>query len=335
MASLTLTDRQRNDLNNSILEYLMQFPEKFSESITHFRREAEIQGEIEIGKGLLEKKWTAVIRLQKRIQDLEAKITQLQQSRSLGDSGDTNAEKDGSAPGDSSRLLPRPPAKYMLEGHRSPVTVVATHPVFTLCASGSEDNTIRLWDHETGAYERTLKGHTGYVTGLAFDPRGTLLASCSLDMSAKLWDMTTFSCTKTLRGHEHTISCIRFSISGDHILTCSRDATIKMWDVGTGYCTRTFAGHGDWVKSISVSLDGNHIASASSDHTVIVWQVTTGNVVQTLRGHEHVVESVAFGKRPLEVAAASSSTAVASSTESSVSITLIIASTRLFYFCYI
>lgn len=309
MASLALTDRQRQDLHASILDYLMQSPDKFVESIQHFKREAGV-GEIETGKGLLEKKWTAVVRLQKRVQDLEAQVTQLQQSRSLGDGGATDgvigAAKDGS---ESSRMLPRAPAKFQLEGHRSPVTVVACHPVFSLCASGSEDNTIRLWDHETGSYERTLKGHTGYVTGLAFDPRGTVLASSSLDMSAKLWDMTTFTCTKTLRGHEHTISAIKFSLSGDHVFTCSRDATIKMWEVSTGYCTRTFNGHGDWVKTIAVSLDGNHIASGSSDQSIIVWQISTAQPLQTLRGHEHVIESVAFGKKPHEITNTSSSTA--------------------------
>lgn len=278
--SLTLTDRQRGELNVAILEYLSAQPDKFSSTIEHFRKEAGIAGEIESNKGLLEKKWTAVVRLQKRVQDLEAQVAQQQQSRSFGDGVGVEANGKESGGLDSSKMLPKPPSKFVMEGHRSSVTVVATHPVFSLCASGSEDNTIRIWDHETGLYERTLKGHTGYVSGLAFDNRGGVLASCSLDMSAKLWDMTTYTCTKTLRGHEHTISAIKFTVSGDQVLTCSRDATLKMWEVSTGYCIRTFVGHGDWVKNLAVSLDGLHLASASSDQTIIVWQISTGSIIQ-------------------------------------------------------
>merc|ERR1719206_593494 len=57
--------------------------------------------------------------------------------------------------------------------------------------SGSEDATIKLWDFETGDYERTMKGHTDSVQDVALDKDGKLLASCSADMSVKLWDFQT------------------------------------------------------------------------------------------------------------------------------------------------
>ena len=46
---------------------------------------------------------------------------------------------------------------------------VIFHPIFTNMISASEDASIKLWDFETGDYERTLKGHTDSVqvmTGL-------------------------------------------------------------------------------------------------------------------------------------------------------------------------
>ena len=54
--------------------------------------------------------------------------------------------------------------------------------------SSSEDATIKVWDFETGDYERTLKGHTDSVQDIAFDAQGKALASCSADMAVKLWD---------------------------------------------------------------------------------------------------------------------------------------------------
>jgi platelet-activating factor acetylhydrolase IB subunit alpha len=278
MASLLLTDRQRQELNVAILDYLSSQGDRFINTIQAFKADAGLSDLAEPGKALLEKKWTSVIRLQKRVMELEAKVEQLQHQKVFGGPAEGAAAEPGAKA--DSRMLPKPPAKATLQGHRASVTVVITHPIYSLVASGSEDTTIRIWDHETAQYERTLKGHTGTVTGLAFDNRGAILASCSNDMSAKLWDMNTYTCTKTLKGHDHTISAIVFTPSSETVITCSRDQSIKCWDVSTGYCSKTFNGHSDWVKCLSVSQDGLYLASGSSDQTILIWQIASGTVIQ-------------------------------------------------------
>lgn len=71
--------------------------------------------------------------------------------------------------------VPRAPARHSLSGHRAPITRVAFHPVFTLLATASEDSTIKIWDWETGEFERTLKGHTREVKDIDFDSQGNRL----------------------------------------------------------------------------------------------------------------------------------------------------------------
>jgi platelet-activating factor acetylhydrolase IB subunit alpha len=56
--------------------------------------------------------------------------------------------------------MPTAPEKFTLAGHRDTITCVKFHPVYSVVASSSEDGSIRLWDYESGALERTLKGHT-------------------------------------------------------------------------------------------------------------------------------------------------------------------------------
>jgi len=279
----SLTDRQRSELNCAIYEYLMSQGDKYGYTLEQFRQEANIPFDIEIGKAVLEKKWTSVIRLQKRLMEVETKLEQLQQLRKFGSDSDAPSSSQMQILKIENRFpkIEAPP-KFRLCGHRASITVVTTHPTFTLVASGSEDASIKLWDFESGQLERTLKGHTSAVTGLAFSSRGLYLGSSSADTSAKLWDMNTYTCVRTFKGHDHTVSQLNFFNwnNEEQLVTCSRDHSLKIWNIATGFCVRTFMGHTDWVKTISVSLEAKYLASGGHDQSILVWSLSTGEILQ-------------------------------------------------------
>src|SRR5207249_3006994 len=83
-------------------------------------------------------------------------------------------------------------------------------------ASCSADNTVRLWDPNTGE-SRTLSGHSGSVQAVAFSPDGRLLASCSDDNTVRLWDPNTGE-SRMLSGHSG-ISKLSFTADGSYLLT--------------------------------------------------------------------------------------------------------------------
>jgi len=282
---MVLSQRQREELNKAIADYMLS--NGYSEALDAFKKETDMPGEIDKKySGLLEKKWTSVIRLQKKVNELEGKLSEAEKEYI---SGAPTREKR--SPGE---WIPRPPEKWDLSGHRAPVTRVIFHPIFSIMISASEDATIKLWDFETGDYERTMKGHTDSVQDVALDRDGKLLASCSADMSIKLWDFQTYECVKTMHGHDHNVSSVAFLPSSDYIVTSSRDKTIKMWEVQTGFCVRTYLGHREWVRMVRVSLDGNLLASCSNDQTVRVWMAGGKDVKCEMRDHDHVVECVAW-----------------------------------------
>lgn len=282
---MVLSQRQREELNKAIADYLSS--NGYTGALTEFQKEASMPMEIDKKySGILEKKWTSVIRLQKKVMDLEAKLSEAEKEFNQG--GPT---RDKRSP---SEWIPRPPERYTLSGHRSPVTRVVFHPTFSVMVSASEDATIRVWDYETGDYERTLKGHTDSVQDVAFDHTGKFLVSCSADMTIKLWDFQGFECLKTMYGHDHNVSSVSFMPSGDFIVSSSRDKTIKMWEVSTGYCVKTFTGHREWVRMVRVNQDGSLLASCSNDQTLRVWAVATKECKAELREHEHVVECLAW-----------------------------------------
>lgn len=286
-AKMVLSQRQRDELNRAIADYLRS--NGYEEAYSVFKKEAELDMNEELDKkyaGLLEKKWTSVIRLQKKVMELESKLNEAKEEFTSG--GPLGQKRD------PKEWIPRPPEKYALSGHRSPVTRVIFHPVFSVMVSASEDATIKVWDYETGDFERTLKGHTDSVQDISFDHSGKLLASCSADMTIKLWDFQGFECIRTMHGHDHNVSSVAIMPNGDHIVSASRDKTIKMWEVQTGYCVKTFTGHREWVRMVRPNQDGTLIASCSNDQTVRVWVVATKECKAELREHEHVVECISW-----------------------------------------
>ncbi|XP_039269380.1 platelet-activating factor acetylhydrolase IB subunit beta-like [Styela clava] len=282
---MVLSSRQRDELNNAISEYLRS--NGYDKAFNAFRMEANLSENIDKKyEGLMEKKWTSVVRLQRKVMDLESKLNELK-----------NESRDGIVPRDRkdpAEWIPRPPERHSLSGHRTPITRVVFHPVYSVFVSASEDTTIKVWDYENGDFEKTLKGHTDSVQDVSFDSSGKLLASCSADMTIKIWDFDAYECTKTLHGHDHNVSSVTFMPNGDHLISASRDKTMKLWEVATGYCIKTYLGHRDWVRMVRPNVDGTLLASASNDQTVRVWVTSTAESKAELREHSHVVECISW-----------------------------------------
>ena len=71
------------------------------------------------------------------------------------------------------------------------MAAIAYSPDGHTLVSGSNDNTVRLWDVNTAKSIATLMKHTGQVTSVAYSPNGRTLTSGSTDGTVHLWDIDT------------------------------------------------------------------------------------------------------------------------------------------------
>jgi WD40 repeat protein len=152
-------------------------------------------------------------------------------------------------------------------------------------ASGTSDDTIKLWDSQTGNLLQTLEGHDDMVNAASWSPDGGKLASGSSDYTIKLWDSQTGNLLQTLEGHDGEVTSVSWSPVGDKLASCSKKA-IMLWDTRTGDLVQTLKDHDLGAISVSWSPAGGKLASGSLDNKIKLWDSQTGNLLQTLNGND-------------------------------------------------
>ncbi|KAJ8489144.1 hypothetical protein ONZ51_g3141 [Trametes cubensis] len=148
------------------------------------------------------------------------------------ESSDSSARSTSPASRDGS-LSPQPyPTSSPILSRRTPAqergSVVPGSPAKRqkpVLISGSLDNTIKIWDIETGKAQRTLFGHIEGVWAVASDK--LRLVSGSHDRTIKVWSREEGNCTATLVGHRGAVTCL--ALGEDKIVSGSDDGDVRVW----------------------------------------------------------------------------------------------------------
>ncbi|KAH7112946.1 sulfur metabolite repression control protein-like protein SconB [Dendryphion nanum] len=173
----------------------------------------------------------------------------------------------------------------ILKGHTNGVMCLQFDD--RILMTGSYDQTVRIWDLETGNEIRTLTGHTAGIRCLHFDD--VRLITGSQDHTIKVWNWRTGECIRTLHGHRGSVIGIHMA---DKLLASgSADHTIMIHDFST-YQRHVLQGHTDWVNSVKIDLPSRTLFSASDDCTVKLWDLDTRVCLKTFEGHVGQVQQV-------------------------------------------
>ena len=163
-------------------------------------------------------------------------------------------------------------------------------------ASGSEDETVKIWNSQSGKLILTLSGHTDSVSSVSFSPDGRRLASGSWDKSLKIWDSYSGNLIRTIGEQsfsDNNVESISFSPDGRQLASSSQGWRLVIWDSYSGKQIRGFSWKTNFL-SVSFSPYGNRLAAGGMDKEIKIWDIHSGNLTAILTGHSDSVSSVSF-----------------------------------------
>jgi WD40 repeat protein len=180
---------------------------------------------------------------------------------------------------------------FAIKGHDDFVCCVAVSPDGKTLATGSKDQTAKLWDTRGPTLKRTLElaelCQRGTVWSLEFSPDGTTLASAcanspfspSRDHDVRIWDVADGRPKAILKDATHGVLSATFSPDGKALATVGEGGTITVWDA-TNWpnIMKTIPVGEDYMHTVLFTPDGSTLISAGAYANIKFSEPNTGRL---------------------------------------------------------
>ena len=214
-----------------------------------------------------------------------------------------------------------------LEGHSKSVCAIALSLACRRVVSGSDDETLKVWDMDSGRLLRALdtgwlrsrKKYCPSVHAVVLTPDGRqVIAGFSGNSShpiknLKLWDLKSGRLLRTMWGHTRystaSANAVAYTTNGTRVVCVSDNGALQMWDLVSGWLLRTIEELSFGVEALALTPDGRQVVvSLSLDPTLRVWEWESGQLLHLLKGHTSYVNAVALTPDGRQVVTGSSDT---------------------------
>lgn len=182
---------------------------------------------------------------------------------------------------------------FVMPGHNGWTKTVDVSPDGSQAASGSVDETIRLWDLSTGRECGKFEGHEDAVNCVVFSPSGNQILSGSSDKTVRLWDIDSGNEIRKFIGHTNLVTCVAFAPVGSRIASSGYDGVIRIWDSSSGKELAHTEGYLGTVRCLAFTPDGEQLVAGCTDKTISLWRARDAHKIRTFTGHKQEISSLA------------------------------------------
>ena len=169
--------------------------------------------------------------------------------------------------------------KSVFAGHMGNVRSLAFSQDGTLLVSGSEDQTVKLWDIQTGGLIKPLS-YTEWIYSVAISPDNATIVSGGYDGTVYIWDVQTVK-SHSVRIHKDRVLAIRFSPANpQQVISSSYDGAVQQWNLN-GHQVETSHHEACKVQDVDYAPDGACFVSCG-EFVATVRDSKSGTVIAEL-----------------------------------------------------
>lgn len=169
------------------------------------------------------------------------------------------------------------------KGHSQYITAADWHPSGEYIATAGFDNSIILWNIQSGKQIRLYNRHTDAVWSVAFSPDGKQLLSASADQTVKLYDVLTGDLVHSWEVPKDEVKQAYFSPNAKYVVMVGNRDAYFLFDRISGELK------GNWNKDYSafyernlIDQSGNRALNKGDYKSVQVMDIGTGDTLLEL-----------------------------------------------------
>lgn len=172
-------------------------------------------------------------------------------------------------------------------GHHSYVVACDLSPNSLRIASGSYDESVRVWESASGKCLKMISAHSEPVTSVCFSHDGMFVVSSSWDGYCRVWLTHSGICVKSFAVLGVPVTFSALSPNNQFLLAAGTNSTLRLIHtldekpptVYNGHVNEKFCLFAGFARNRD---GGQEVFAASEDGTIVGWDVNTKHIVWTV-----------------------------------------------------